>query len=209
VLARAVESARQFEASLSDAQLQALRGSGGRSSATTGSRRTSSGRSNTARSVCSCCKAGRRPSGRQGEGAGRSAGRESAASSDVGVRRPAMTLSAAEIAEIMRLIDESSFDELNLEMNGVKLQMRRSGRGPGVPAPEAGHRLSRPRRMRHHARCKRPRRRPRRPHRAPAAATSPRRCWARSIERPSRAPHRSSIWAPRSRRTRSSASSRS
>ena len=49
-----------------------------------------------------------------------------------------MTLSAAEIAEIMRLIDESSFDELNLEMNGVKLQMRRSGRGPGVPAPEAG-----------------------------------------------------------------------
>jgi len=49
-----------------------------------------------------------------------------------------MTLSAAEIAEIMRLIDESSFDELNLEMNGVKLQMRRSGRGPGVPARRRG-----------------------------------------------------------------------
>jgi acetyl-CoA carboxylase biotin carboxyl carrier protein len=48
-----------------------------------------------------------------------------------------MTLSASEIAEIMRLIDESSFDELNLEMNGVKLQMRRSGRGRSVPAPEA------------------------------------------------------------------------
>jgi acetyl-CoA carboxylase biotin carboxyl carrier protein len=49
-----------------------------------------------------------------------------------------MTLSASEIAEIMKLIEESSFDELTLEMNGVKLQMRRSGRGRSVPAPEAG-----------------------------------------------------------------------
>lgn len=46
-----------------------------------------------------------------------------------------MTLSAAEVAEIMRLIEESSFDELTLEMNGVKLQMRRSG--CASPAPQA------------------------------------------------------------------------
>lgn len=49
-----------------------------------------------------------------------------------------MTLSASEIAEIMKLIDESSFDEFNLEMNGVKLQLRRSGRGRSAPAPETG-----------------------------------------------------------------------
>ncbi len=48
-----------------------------------------------------------------------------------------MTLSASDIAEIMKLIDESSFDELNLEMNGLKLQLRRSGRGRIAPAPEA------------------------------------------------------------------------
>jgi len=48
-----------------------------------------------------------------------------------------VTLSAAEVAEIMKLVEESSFDELTLEMNGVKLQMRRSARASsasGAPA---------------------------------------------------------------------------
>ena len=36
-----------------------------------------------------------------------------------------MSLTAADIQEIMRLLDESSFDELVLETNGVKLQLRR------------------------------------------------------------------------------------
>ena len=38
-----------------------------------------------------------------------------------------MTLTAADVAEIMRLVEQSKFDELNLEMNGVKLTLRRVG----------------------------------------------------------------------------------
>jgi acetyl-CoA carboxylase biotin carboxyl carrier protein len=38
-----------------------------------------------------------------------------------------VTLTAADVAEIMRLLEQSSFDELNLEMNGVKLNLRRRG----------------------------------------------------------------------------------
>jgi acetyl-CoA carboxylase biotin carboxyl carrier protein len=41
-----------------------------------------------------------------------------------------VTLTAAEVAEIMRLVETSSFDELNLEIDGVKLTLRRSGGGP-------------------------------------------------------------------------------
>ena len=38
-----------------------------------------------------------------------------------------MTLTAADVAEIMRVIEQSKFDELNLEMDGVKLWLRRTG----------------------------------------------------------------------------------
>ena len=38
-----------------------------------------------------------------------------------------MTLTAADVAEIMRLVETSAFDELNLEMGGVKLTLRRAG----------------------------------------------------------------------------------
>lgn len=39
-----------------------------------------------------------------------------------------MSLTAAEIAEIVKLLEDSSFDELSLEMNGLKLRLkRRSG----------------------------------------------------------------------------------
>ena len=42
-----------------------------------------------------------------------------------------MTLTAADVAEIMRLVEQSKFDELNLEMDGVKLTLRRAGAGGG------------------------------------------------------------------------------
>ena len=43
-----------------------------------------------------------------------------------------MSLSAADVAEIMRLVEQSSFDELTLEMDGLKLTLRREGASGGV-----------------------------------------------------------------------------
>jgi len=48
-------------------------------------------------------------------------------------------LTANDVAEIMRLVDESGFDEINLEIEGVKLSLRRGGAGkiseiPSIPA---------------------------------------------------------------------------
>jgi acetyl-CoA carboxylase biotin carboxyl carrier protein len=62
-----------------------------------------------------------------------------------------VTLTAKEVAEITRLLEESSFDELYLEIDGLKLSLRRGGAangqaGPPVmetgasPAPTAGSR---------------------------------------------------------------------
>jgi acetyl-CoA carboxylase biotin carboxyl carrier protein len=46
-----------------------------------------------------------------------------------------MTLTAADVAEIMRVVETSKFDELSLEMNGVKLKLRRAGASGGfVPS---------------------------------------------------------------------------
>ena len=42
-----------------------------------------------------------------------------------------MTLTAADVAEIMRLVETSKFNELSLEMNGVKLTLRRAGASGG------------------------------------------------------------------------------
>jgi acetyl-CoA carboxylase biotin carboxyl carrier protein len=42
-----------------------------------------------------------------------------------------VSLTAKDVAEIMRLLEDSSFDELNLEIDGLKLSLRR---GSGVPA---------------------------------------------------------------------------
>lgn len=36
-----------------------------------------------------------------------------------------MTLTAKDVAEILRLLDSSSFDSLSIEMDGVKLELRR------------------------------------------------------------------------------------
>ena len=43
-----------------------------------------------------------------------------------------MTLTAADVAEIMRLVEQSGFDELTLETDGTKISLRR-----GVPASTA------------------------------------------------------------------------
>jgi acetyl-CoA carboxylase biotin carboxyl carrier protein len=43
-----------------------------------------------------------------------------------------VTLTAADVAEIMRLVEQSTFDELNLEIDGVKLSLRRSGATGGM-----------------------------------------------------------------------------
>ena len=57
-----------------------------------------------------------------------------------------MSLTAADIQEIMRLVEESPFDELMLETNGVKLHLRRGSAGASMapvvaatpaPAPAA------------------------------------------------------------------------
>ena len=44
-----------------------------------------------------------------------------------------MSLTAADVAEIMRLVEQSNFDELTLEMEGIKLCLRR-----GVPRRRPG-----------------------------------------------------------------------
>ena len=38
-----------------------------------------------------------------------------------------MTLTAADVAEIMRIVEQSTFDELTLEIDGIKLTLRRAG----------------------------------------------------------------------------------
>ena len=49
-----------------------------------------------------------------------------------------MSLTAADIAEIARLLDESKFSSLTLETGGMKLRIRREGGGWSAPTePEA------------------------------------------------------------------------
>ena len=45
-----------------------------------------------------------------------------------------MTLTAKDVAEITRLLEDSSFDEMTLELDGLKLTLRRQGSaGAGAP----------------------------------------------------------------------------
>lgn len=45
-----------------------------------------------------------------------------------------MTLTAKDVAEITQLLEQSSFDELTLELEGLKLTVRRNGAaGPAIP----------------------------------------------------------------------------
>src|ERR1700730_14674308 len=55
----------------------------------------------------------------------RSPGRESPVTCDVDLRRPPVSLTAKDVAQITRLLEESSFDELYLELDGLKLSLRR------------------------------------------------------------------------------------
>lgn len=41
-----------------------------------------------------------------------------------------MTLTAKDVAEILRLLEKSNFDSLRLEMNGVKIELQRSSAPP-------------------------------------------------------------------------------
>jgi acetyl-CoA carboxylase biotin carboxyl carrier protein len=43
-----------------------------------------------------------------------------------------VSLTAADVAEIMRLVEQSVFDELTLEINGMKLSLRRGAAGEAV-----------------------------------------------------------------------------
>lgn len=49
-----------------------------------------------------------------------------------------MSLNAREVAEILKALEASAFDSLDLEIDGVKLSLRRSGAAPpGALAPRA------------------------------------------------------------------------
>jgi len=50
-----------------------------------------------------------------------------------------VSLSAKDVAAILQALEASSFDTLDLELNGVKLQLRRSGSGapPAMPRAQA------------------------------------------------------------------------
>jgi acetyl-CoA carboxylase biotin carboxyl carrier protein len=48
-----------------------------------------------------------------------------------------MTLTAADVAEILRLVEQSGFDELNLEIDGTRISLRRG-------APTAATEVARP-----------------------------------------------------------------
>lgn len=45
-----------------------------------------------------------------------------------------MSLTAADVAEIMRLVEQSNFDELTLEVDGIKLSLKRGGAVTSAPA---------------------------------------------------------------------------
>jgi acetyl-CoA carboxylase biotin carboxyl carrier protein len=66
-----------------------------------------------------------------------------AAARDVHLRRPQVTLTAQDVAEITRLLEESDFEELHVESDGFKLTLRRSTAGKD-PAKGAASVAARP-----------------------------------------------------------------
>ena len=48
-----------------------------------------------------------------------------------------MSLTAKDVEEIMKLLDSSSFDRLSLEVDGMKIELERSGAAPRAPAAPA------------------------------------------------------------------------
>jgi acetyl-CoA carboxylase biotin carboxyl carrier protein len=49
-----------------------------------------------------------------------------------------MSLTAADVAEILRLVEGSSFDEFSLELDGLKLDFKRGAGGLGSPERPVG-----------------------------------------------------------------------
>ena len=49
-----------------------------------------------------------------------------------------MSLTAKDVAEIMRLLDESTFDSLSLEIDGMKLNLQRNSAKPASHVSQAG-----------------------------------------------------------------------
>jgi acetyl-CoA carboxylase biotin carboxyl carrier protein len=45
-----------------------------------------------------------------------------------------VSLTAADVAEIMRLVEQSTFDELTLEVDGIKLNLKRGGAVTSTPS---------------------------------------------------------------------------
>src|SRR5437870_12888193 len=72
----------------------------------------------------------------EGESAGGETGGEPASPRDEHLRGSPLTLTAKDVAEIMRVLEESTFDSLSLEMDGVKLKLQR---GSAVSSKEALH----------------------------------------------------------------------
>jgi acetyl-CoA carboxylase biotin carboxyl carrier protein len=73
----------------------------------------------------------------EGIGSGRTRGGKSPVSRDVDLRRPPVTLTAKDVAEITRLLEESNFDELYLELEGLKLSVRRGSAATVQPLDSA------------------------------------------------------------------------
>ena len=48
-----------------------------------------------------------------------------------------MSLTAKDVEEIMKLLDSSSFDRLSLDVDGMKIELERSGAAPRAPAAPA------------------------------------------------------------------------
>ena len=46
-----------------------------------------------------------------------------------------MSLTAKDVSEILRLLEDSTFDELSLEVDGMKLELRRGSGGAAAPPP--------------------------------------------------------------------------
>lgn len=58
-----------------------------------------------------------------------------------------MSLTAKDVAEIMRLLEESTFDNLSLEVDGMKLKLQRKSakamrQAPDIPLPGTGSMLA-------------------------------------------------------------------
>ena len=103
-----------------------------------------------------------------------------------------MTLTAADVAEIMRLVEQSRFDELNLEIDGIKLTLRRAGAsGEFVPSVTTQPVACAPQRRAGRSDARRAAHAPLRRRSTRISRTSHRRCSAHSTGRRSQDPRRS------------------